>query len=193
MFFFFSLSIYPPLYSLVYIFLFRTVKSKRISNIKTKKIMAAFFRSISVVAVIFAAIVSVVEGGCTAPSKTTATNMFGISGSTLKSISSISNNQNSSNKILTSWKSIPRGGVLHEPSTKSAVDKLVKSASINNKLVVIDFTATWCGPCQSIAPVYEMLSEQYSADVTFLKVDVDVNSETAMQYQVSAMPTFVSI
>ena len=187
MFFFFSLSIYPPLYSLVYIFLFRTVKSKRISNIKTKKIMAAFFRSISVVAVIFAAIVSVVEGGCTAPSKTTATNMFGISGSTLKSISS------SSNKILTSWKSIPRGGVLHEPSTKSAVDKLVKSASINNKLVVIDFTATWCGPCQSIAPVYEMLSEQYSADVTFLKVDVDVNSETAMQYQVSAMPTFVSI
>ncbi len=41
--------------------------------------------------------------------------------------------------------------------------------SAENKLVVIDFTATWCGPCQRIAPMYQQLAEQTS-DVIFLKV-----------------------
>jgi len=44
-----------------------------------------------------------------------------------------------------------------------------------NKLVVVDFTATWCPPCQMIAPVIETLSHDFP-DVVFVKVDVDTNN-----------------
>jgi thioredoxin 1 len=62
----------------------------------------------------------------------------------------------------------------------------------NNQLVVIDFTATWCGPCRMIAPIFQELSEAMP-DVVFVKVDVDDNPDTAAKYSVSAMPTFVFI
>ena len=57
-------------------------------------------------------------------------------------------------------------------------------------LVVIDFFATWCGPCRKIAPVYEQFPQQYPK-ITFLKVDVDESPELVAQYDISAMPTFV--
>jgi thioredoxin 1 len=69
---------------------------------------------------------------------------------------------------------------------------LVLNAGSAGQLVVIDFTATWCGPCQMIAPIFKELSNTYD-DVVFLKVDVDANPETAANYKVSAMPTFIFI
>ncbi|KAI5121327.1 hypothetical protein M0805_003794 [Coniferiporia weirii] len=60
----------------------------------------------------------------------------------------------------------------------------------NGKLTVIDFHATWCGPCKVIAPTFEALSRQY-ANVNFLKCDVDAAQDVARRYGVSAMPTFV--
>ncbi|TFK77400.1 thioredoxin-domain-containing protein [Pluteus cervinus] len=59
-----------------------------------------------------------------------------------------------------------------------------------DKLSVIDFHATWCGPCHAIAPTFEALSKQYK-DVNFLKCDVDAASDVAAVYSVSAMPTFI--
>jgi len=61
-----------------------------------------------------------------------------------------------------------------------------------NKLVVVDFHATWCNPCKIIAPVFEHLSKKYP-NIVFLKVDVDQCKSTAEQYNVTAMPTFLFI
>jgi len=72
--------------------------------------------------------------------------------------------------------------------TKEAFDELVK----NTKIVVVDFTASWCGPCQMIKPIYEELATEHkdNADIELIKVDVDENDETAKACEVRSMPTF---
>ena len=71
--------------------------------------------------------------------------------------------------------------------TKAEFDQALKDAG--NKLVAVDFTASWCGPCQMIGPKFAAMSEEFT-DVIFYKVDVDKNDETAEAYDVQAMPTF---
>ncbi|XP_020213637.1 thioredoxin H2-like [Cajanus cajan] len=58
------------------------------------------------------------------------------------------------------------------------------------KLVVIDFSASWCGPCKFIEPAIHAMSQNFT-DVDFVKIDVDELSEVAQEYGVQAMPTFV--
>ena len=63
-------------------------------------------------------------------------------------------------------------------------------ANAGDKLVVIDFYATWCGPCKVIAPkVVEMAASM--DNVVFLKVDVDENEDASQEYKITAMPTFL--
>ena len=54
--------------------------------------------------------------------------------------------------------------------------------------VLVDFWATWCGPCQMLAPVLEELSQQ----VKVVKVDVDENPQLAMAFQVASIPTVIA-
>lgn len=63
-------------------------------------------------------------------------------------------------------------------------------AQAGSRLIVMDFFATWCGPCRTIAPFFETLSSKHSAAL-FLKIDVDKAQECAAQMRVRAMPTFV--
>lgn len=56
---------------------------------------------------------------------------------------------------------------------------------------VIDFYATWCGPCKNIAPLFEVLRGEYSDRINFCSVDVDQQIEMAEKYTIDAMPTFV--
>ncbi|XP_063311335.1 uncharacterized protein LOC134611401 [Pelobates fuscus] len=65
-----------------------------------------------------------------------------------------------------------------------------KAIAVKGKLVVIDFTAVWCGPCKMIAPLFEKLSVEISK-VDFYKVDVDDVSDVAEFCKVRAMPTFI--
>ncbi|XP_077869352.1 thioredoxin-like isoform X1 [Saccoglossus kowalevskii] len=58
-----------------------------------------------------------------------------------------------------------------------------------NKLVVVDFSAEWCGPCIMIGPKFKEMSETFQ-NVVFLNIDVDENSETAQSCGVKSMPTF---
>merc|ERR1711998_442830 len=78
-----------------------------------------------------------------------------------------------------------RGGVKTLPD-KAAWDE----ALAMDKLVVVDFTASWCGPCQRIAPAFAAMDEEHAGSVVFVKVDVDENEEVAAACGISCMPTF---
>ena len=60
----------------------------------------------------------------------------------------------------------------------------------SNNLTVVDFFATWCGPCQMLAPVLEKLSKEQN-DLNIFKVDIDESVELAIKYQVEVVPTLV--
>ena len=56
---------------------------------------------------------------------------------------------------------------------------------------VVDFNATWCGPCRMLAPVLEDVSGKYEGKVSFYSVDVDESPELAMQFRVNSVPCLV--
>jgi thioredoxin 1 len=72
--------------------------------------------------------------------------------------------------------------------TDSNFDELVlKSANP----VLVDFWATWCKPCQMVAPILEELTSEYSGKLTIAKLDVDQNQQTAQKYHVMSIPTMI--
>jgi thioredoxin 1 len=56
-------------------------------------------------------------------------------------------------------------------------------------LALVDFWATWCGPCHMVAPILDQLARDYDGRVKVTKVDVDANQQTAMRWDVRAIPT----
>ena len=59
--------------------------------------------------------------------------------------------------------------------------------------IVIDFFATWCGPCVMIKPVFEQLSQTFTGKAVFIKIDVDKCEELSAQFGIQAMPTFMVV
>ena len=58
--------------------------------------------------------------------------------------------------------------------------------------VVVDFYADWCGPCKMVSPVLEQLSEEFP-EVRFVKINIDENRQTAIDYDVQSIPTIITI
>jgi thioredoxin 1 len=58
-------------------------------------------------------------------------------------------------------------------------------------LAVVDFWATWCGPCRMIAPVLDQLADEYEGKVKVTKLDVDSNIKTATRFNVRSIPTIL--
>ena len=60
---------------------------------------------------------------------------------------------------------------------------------LSEKPVLVDFWATWCGPCRKVAPILEEISEQYGDKIEVVKLDTDANVDTAARYGVVSIPT----
>ena len=67
--------------------------------------------------------------------------------------------------------------------------ELLSLAELRGKVVLVDFWATWCGPCKILSPILDELSEEYKDKVEFYKIDVDQNKAIAESYGVMGIPS----
>ncbi|RRT32387.1 hypothetical protein B296_00056884 [Ensete ventricosum] len=82
-----------------------------------------------------------------------------------------------------------RGGNVHVITSKESWDQKILEANKDGKIVVANFSASWCGPCRMIAPLYKELSEKYPS-LMFLTIDVDELMDFSSSWDIHATPTF---
>lgn len=73
--------------------------------------------------------------------------------------------------------------------------KIVDSTEFRNEIksgvTVVDFFATWCGPCKMLAPVLEGLASEMEGKVNFIKVDIDQSMDLAGEFKIASVPTMI--
>jgi thioredoxin 1 len=77
-------------------------------------------------------------------------------------------------------------------NTVNVTDDTFASDVLNSdKTVIVDFWATWCGPCKMVAPVLDEIAGEHKDTVTVAKLDIDANPATTRDYQVLSIPTMI--
>lgn len=77
-------------------------------------------------------------------------------------------------------------------ATQVVTDDTFSAFVQSDKLVLVDFWATWCGPCKMMAPVLEEVSDEYTEKLVVGKLDVDQNPATAQQFGIMSIPTILA-
>jgi len=77
-------------------------------------------------------------------------------------------------------------------ATKELTEQTFADTVGSNEIVLIDFWASWCGPCRTFAPVYENVSQD-NPDIVFAKVDTEAEQGLAGYFQISSIPTLMAI
>ena len=74
-------------------------------------------------------------------------------------------------------------------TARSVTEANFEQEVINNeKTVLVDFWAEWCGPCRAVSPILDQIASEHSDKITVVKLNVDDNPQTAMKYQITSIP-----
>lgn len=82
------------------------------------------------------------------------------------------------------WENVEQAQRVSEPTNRTQQEKV-------RRLTVLDFSATWCGPCKGFAPIFHEVAEEYKEQADFRTIDIDQERAMAEKYNIQAVPTLV--
>lgn len=105
------------------------------------------------------------------------------------------NDENTQKKTKTQSVATVKAKELNATEFNATVYDMTKEGLkyLGDKPAIVDFTATWCGPCQRIAPILDELAKEYEGKISVYKVDIDKNEELARAFGISSIPAILYI